>query len=75
MLKVSAETGESCLWALVDPERALVDPEAAKEWRKFYVVGTGFKMPETGVKLHYLGTFFVAESAMVMLVFHVFEER
>jgi len=62
-LKVSAETGEACLWAVVDTE-------ATKENRRFYVVGTGHPMP--GGTLSYVGTFFVPTTGIV-LVFHVFD--
>ena len=74
ILKVSAETGEPCMWALVD------DTVEVRE-RLFMVVGTGWKMvgwPSMGSS--YTGTFFVPGGVMgatvglpPVLVFHVFE--
>jgi hypothetical protein len=61
-LKVSAEIGLPCLWAVVDPS-------AMQEKRRFYIVGTGHPMP--GGTLSYVGTFFVDFGNV--LVFHVFD--
>lgn len=72
-LTVSADTGEPCLWALVDPQRT-------KQTRRFLVLGTGHGGPEGLDVKRYVGTFFVSggvEGAMMglpaVLVFHVFE--
>jgi hypothetical protein len=71
ILKISAETGEPCLWALVDDT-------AEKQDRLFLVIGTGWKMkgwPSMGSA--YVGTFFVPGDKVAglppTLVFHVFE--
>jgi len=74
ILKVSAETGEPCMWALVDDTGEKVE-------RLFLVVGTGQKMvgwPTMGSA--YIGTFFVpcgVHGQQIglppVLVFHVFE--
>ena len=73
-LTVDSATGEPCLWALVDPE-------ATKKTRGFYIAGTGHPVPTAqGNDLRYVGTFFVPAglSGQMMgmpatLVFHVFE--
>lgn len=47
-----------------------VQTEREKEYRQFYVFGTGHQIPDD-LKLDYLGTFQLAGGA---LVFHAFEE-
>ena len=62
VLHVHAQGNDICLWALIEPE-------AAREFRRFTVYGTGHSMPDDpGV---YIGTAHLQGGA---LVFHVFEE-
>lgn len=65
-LDVQAQHGAPCLWMLVMPE-------ASKEKRVFWIVGTGHLLPETGegARLVYRGTFQMVGGE---LVFHLFEE-
>jgi hypothetical protein len=60
-LSVQMQGDGPCLWALVDPE-------AAKESRRFHVAGTGHPLPDN--LGDHLGTFQMNGGA---LVFHVFE--
>lgn len=62
ILCVQEQHGNTCLWALVDPQQP-------RETRRFNTYGTGFDMPENPGQ--YIGTFQVESGR---LVFHVFEE-
>jgi hypothetical protein len=63
ILSVQTQHGDVCIWALVDPE-------AKKESRTIWIVGTGHEMPE-GIHLRYLGT---TQTPGGTFVPHVFEE-
>jgi hypothetical protein len=76
VLSVQTQNGQPCLWAIVDDQ-------AKKEKRKFFVHGTGHKLPDVlSDHFHHLGTFQieviqVSEKSTHMergaLVFHLFE--
>lgn len=61
VLTIQAQNGEPCLWARVDSDAAIVK-------RSIAIHGTGHSLPDT--KGDYLGTYQMAQSA---LIFHVFE--
>lgn len=63
VLHVAMQGRQSCLWAVISPERSKVK-------RRFSIVGTGHPMPDR--ELQYCGTFQVTGS--VILVFHLFED-
>jgi hypothetical protein len=50
---------------------ALVDPEAPRTWRDFYVVGTGHELPETAVEWKHIST---VQFKGGRLIVHVFEK-
>jgi len=73
LLTVSAETGEPCLWALVDPARP-------KVMRNLDILGTGHIATNDLNAKRYIGTFFAPATALdkltglpSVLVFHVFD--
>lgn len=76
VIHVSSNTGEPCLWAVVNS-----DPDGPKEERMFLIVGTGWRMLDgTLDKGEYLGTFFVKSDPIAslgllppVLVYHVFD--
>lgn len=59
VLHVATQNDEPCIWALVDPARAV-------EARRFRLVGTGHEVTNPG---EYVGTFMMRDGA---LVFHLF---
>lgn len=61
VLAVQVQGETPCLWAKVDPN-------LAKEARKFFIVGTGKAFPEGADE--YIGTFQMRDGA---LVWHLFE--
>lgn len=62
ILCVQTQFAQACIWALVDPDKALIE-------RKFNIIGTGWRMSNSLGK--YIGTFQLDGGA---LVFHVFEK-
>lgn len=62
VLCVQTQNDLPCLWAIVDPD-------AAKEERTFFVRGTGHPLGDVG---RYIGTFQMRGGS---LVFHVFEGK
>ena len=82
VLTVSGQTGEPCLWALVELD-AEGDP-LPKRKRVFCVVGTGYEGPNDLTAENYVGTFFttfftptelvgMALGLPPVLVYHVFD--
>ncbi len=77
VLTVSNQTGEPCLWALVQLD---VDGDPLpKQKHVFRVVGTGWKAPDGLTAERYIGTFFTSADRIGMalglppvLVYHVF---
>jgi len=63
ILTVATQGDIACIWAEVDPE-------ATKEARGFYIVGTGF--PLSWERGNYIGTFQLLGGG---LVFHVYEYK
>lgn len=61
VLTAQVQHGDVCLWAIVEPN-------AIKEPRKFYIVGTGHEMPERVGR--YIGT---VQQMDGMLIWHIFE--
>lgn len=78
VLLVGAQTGEPCLWALVDLD-AQHHPRP-KQTRRFAVLGTGHEGPGDVDRKRYIGTFFSPTDTIgtvmglpPVLVFHVFD--
>jgi hypothetical protein len=65
VLTVQMQGDAVCIWAMVDPN-------AAKARRTFYIFGTGHEIDEPD-ELQYVGTFQPNEGGSP-LVFHVFED-
>jgi hypothetical protein len=63
VLTVQIQRGRPCIWAIVDPEQAEINP------RSFRLAGTGHPIDGDDV-LCYIGTFQLSEGD---LVFHLFE--
>lgn len=61
VLRVDVQNGETCLWALVDPDKHT-------ELRVFEIFGTGHQMPDFARQ--FINTFFVSGGEYV---FHAFE--
>lgn len=62
ILCVQTQNEKPCIWALVTPENDKVK-------RTFEIFGTGFSVPENGIR-SYIGTYQLNDGA---LVFHCFE--
>lgn len=65
VLAVQVQNDRPCIWALVDEK---LHPTAR---RVFVTIGTGHPIPYPMATLKYVGTYQIAEGA---LVFHVFEK-
>jgi len=63
VLAVQPQHDRVCVWAMVNPN-------AEKERRTFYIAGTGHLLPDESDRLRHVGTFQLHGGA---LVFHVFE--
>lgn len=65
ILSGNMQFGVACLWALVDPQ-------ARREMRRFYVVNTGGSLPDDFKEKEFITTLILAEGTFVL---HVFEDR